>query len=710
MTQLRGYAFGSFVLVPSRRELAQDGIPVPLTPKAFDMLLMLVEQRHRVVSKSELLDALWPDTAVEDASLTQLVFLVRRVLSRNDDGERFIATVPRRGYRFVADVEATEETAAPLVEPAAKPRRSWRLATVTLVALVGVLGALAGLWPLTGGSPDDPAPPTYVKLTSSSGVHLWPSVSPDGKWVLYTATKSYGDEPEEIYLQAIGGLAPVCLTCEAPGRKLSPVFSPDGAQIAFALGQGEGGIFVMARDGSSPRRLTNRGFQPAWSPGGDEIAFTTRRTDWIPIEAYHSTSELWIVNVTSAQSRRLELDDARDPAWSPDGRWIAYWTRGALGWSRDLFMVPAAGGAPRRVTGEAHNWNPVWAVDGSALFFLSNRAGPRGLWRVSVEPVSGNVTGPAEPVTLPTAFVTYPRTGRGGTIVYSDVRAASNVSVLSFDAATATIGGPPQPVTTGTRFWLPPHPSPDGQWLALAQAAISDPEDIFAVERDGTRFRHLTNDAYHDRNPQVSPNGELVAFASDRGGRWGLWVISADGGHLRPLTAPTEAHDWTRPHWSPDGAFVAAWEEPGHRTVIFDASRTSSAPQNVVPSLPGGPSESSSIDADHRAWSADSRRLALRSGDLLAIYSLDSGTYRTAAIDGGILGWIPSSSQLLLSQRRARRFLLVDTNSWQTTFVNYPSFIPPGDVRFGLSADGRTLAMVHATFAGDVWLRNAANK
>ena len=144
MTQLRGYAFGSFVLVPSRRELAQDGIPVPLTPKAFDMLLMLVEQRHRVVSKSELLDALWPDTAVEDASLTQLVFLVRRVLSRNDDGERFIATVPRRGYRFVADVEATEETAAPLVEPAAQPRRSWRLATVTLVALVGVLGCARG--------------------------------------------------------------------------------------------------------------------------------------------------------------------------------------------------------------------------------------------------------------------------------------------------------------------------------------------------------------------------------------------------------------------------------------------------------------------------------------------------------------------------------------------------------------------------------------
>jgi Tol biopolymer transport system component/DNA-binding winged helix-turn-helix (wHTH) protein len=698
------------VLLPSRRELAQDGSPVPLAPKAFDLLLMLVEERHRVVSKSELMDRLWPDTAVEEAGLTQLVFLVRRALSRNDDGERFIATVPRRGYRFVADVEALDETPAPVAEPAAIPRRSARLSTVALIALAGVLAALAALRWLTGGTPPDAVPHQYVKLTSSSGVNLWPSVSPDGKWVLYTATKSYGDEPEQIYLQAIGGLSPVCLTCETTGRKLSPVFSPDGARIAFALGQGEGGIFVMARDGSSPRRLTNRGFHPAWSPRGDEIAFTTRRTDWIPVEAYYSTSELWIVNVASEQSRRLNLEDARDPAWSPDGRWIAFWTKGASGWRRDLFVVPAAGGTPRRVAEEAHNWNPVWAVDGSALYFLSNRDGHRGLWRAPVERGSGNVTSPAEPVTLPTAFVSYPRTGPGGTVVYSDVRTASNVSVLSFDAATATIGGPPRPVTTGTRFWLPPHPSPDGQWIALAQASISDPEDIFAVERDGTRLRHLTNDEYHDRDPQVSPNGRLVAFASDRGGRWGLWVISADGGQLRPLTAATGAHDWTRPHWSPDGAFVAAWEEPGHRTVIFDASRENSAPHAVVPPLPHGPTESISIDADHRAWSPDGRRLALRSGDLLAIYSLDSGTYRTAAIDGGILGWIPAGPQLLLNQRWSRRFLLVDTNTWHTTVVDYPSFIPPGDVRFGLSADGRTLAMVHATFAADVWLMNSPRR
>ena len=709
MTRPRGFAFGSFVLLPSRRELVQGGIPVQLTPKAFDLLLMLVQERQRVVSKSELMDALWPDTAVEEASLTQLVFLLRRALAGSDDGERFIATVPRRGYRFVADIEVLEETPG-RADPAAVRRRSARPAAVALVALVGVIGSLAGLWRLAGGSPDDPAPPQYVKLTSSSGVHLWPSVSPDGKSVLYSATTSYGHEPEQIYLQAIGGLAPVCLTCGTPGRKLSPVFSPDGVRIAFALGQGEGGIFVMARDGSSPRRLTNRGFHPAWSPGGDEIVYSTRRTDWIPVEAYRSTSELWVVNVTSAQSRRLDVEDARDPAWSPDGRWIAFWTRGESGWSRELFIVPAAGGAPRRVMGEAHNWNPVWGVGGSALLFLSNRAGPRGLWRVPVEPVSGHVTGPAEPVTLPTAFVSYPRTGPDGMVVYSDVRATSNVSLLSFDAATATIGGPPRPVTSGTRFWLPPHPSPDGQWLALAQAAISDPEDIFAVERDGTGLRHLTNDPYHDRDPQVSPNGRFVAFTSDRGGRWGLWVIGADGGQLRPLTATNETHDWTRPHWSPDGAFVAAWEEPGHRTVIFDATRTSFTPHAVVTPLPDGPSESPSIDADHRAWSPDGRRLALRSGALLAIYSLDSGQYRTAAIDGGILGWLPTGSHILLIHRRLRRFLLVDTNSWQTTVVDYPSFIPPGDVRFSLSADGRTLAMVHATFAGDIWLRNAARQ
>src|SRR5437870_764737 len=96
--------FGPFRLDTTKRVLLRDGEPVALTPKAFDALVLLVERRDSVVSKQELLAALWPDTAVEDGTLSQHVFMVRRALSDSGSKARYVATIPRRGYRFIAPV------------------------------------------------------------------------------------------------------------------------------------------------------------------------------------------------------------------------------------------------------------------------------------------------------------------------------------------------------------------------------------------------------------------------------------------------------------------------------------------------------------------------------------------------------------------------------------------------------------------------------
>jgi Tol biopolymer transport system component len=126
---------------------------------------------------------------------------------------------------------------------------------------------------------DELSTTAFVKLNSPSVLNLSPSLLPDGKSVAYSATNSLGLEPEEIYLRAVDGLAPVCLTCDVPGRKVHPAFSPVGTRIAFASNVGEDGIIVMGRDGSSPRRLTSRGYHPAWSPDASEIAYSTLLTD-----------------------------------------------------------------------------------------------------------------------------------------------------------------------------------------------------------------------------------------------------------------------------------------------------------------------------------------------------------------------------------------------------------------------------------------------
>jgi len=97
----RYYEFGPFLLDPARRLLLRDGKPVSLTAKAFDTLLLLIENRERIVEKDELLKGIWRDTFVEEATLAQNIFTIRKTLGEDPDGHQYIVTIPKRGYRFV---------------------------------------------------------------------------------------------------------------------------------------------------------------------------------------------------------------------------------------------------------------------------------------------------------------------------------------------------------------------------------------------------------------------------------------------------------------------------------------------------------------------------------------------------------------------------------------------------------------------------------
>jgi DNA-binding winged helix-turn-helix (wHTH) protein/tetratricopeptide (TPR) repeat protein len=155
----RVYEFGPFRLDPGQQQLFKDGIPVPLTPKAFDTLLALVQKHGQLVSKEELLQTVWPDAFVEESTLAQNVFRLRKLLADGEAGSSWIETIPKRGYRFTAPVrESQPETLAPvsvhLPEQAAKtdagtaaqraksPRR-WRFpATVAAAALLSLGSAV----------------------------------------------------------------------------------------------------------------------------------------------------------------------------------------------------------------------------------------------------------------------------------------------------------------------------------------------------------------------------------------------------------------------------------------------------------------------------------------------------------------------------------------------------------------------------------------
>lgn len=143
LQEQRLYEFGPFQLDPTERRLLQDGKPVPLTPKAFQTLLVLVQNQSRVVEKEDLLKKVWPDTYVEEATLAQNVFTLRKQLGNDRSEAVYIETVPKRGYRFVAPVKLIEpESGKMIAAPSASfERQSWFARRSILIA-AGVLACV----------------------------------------------------------------------------------------------------------------------------------------------------------------------------------------------------------------------------------------------------------------------------------------------------------------------------------------------------------------------------------------------------------------------------------------------------------------------------------------------------------------------------------------------------------------------------------------
>src|SRR5262245_25089724 len=146
------YEFSAFRLDVAERMLMRDGEAIPLQPKAFDLLHVLVEHHGHLLEKDELLKVLWPDTIVEEVNLANNISVLRKALGEDGNGQRFIETVPRRGYRFVAvvrqiqiaPVEEEPPIAMPVAEPPAAPGRSgqWRRLALALTGTGTIIIAI----------------------------------------------------------------------------------------------------------------------------------------------------------------------------------------------------------------------------------------------------------------------------------------------------------------------------------------------------------------------------------------------------------------------------------------------------------------------------------------------------------------------------------------------------------------------------------------
>ncbi|HEX4945548.1 MAG TPA: winged helix-turn-helix domain-containing protein [Blastocatellia bacterium] len=406
------YEFGPFRLEPDEHLLLRAGEVVPLTPKAFHLLLVLVERHGHLLEKEELLQLVWPDAVVEESNLTSNISLIRKALGDGENGQKYIETVPKRGYRFVAEVRVEMvETPAQTNTATSSSRgegeytgfRDYRRVITTLAFLV-IVGAVLGLYAIRNWRQSHARislPALQVTpLTSFPGWEDSPSFSPDGSQIAFA-------RGGEIYVKQIDGQGFLRLT-NNPADDTRPAFSPDGRYIAFMRYALEGnGLYLMPAIGGPERKLASvfPGLEfwrrPAWSPDGKLLVIVDRNAEQEPLSLY-------LLSVETGERRRLThaphaLIDHHSPAFSPDGKTIAFIQRTRrtdapltyLAFEQHIYLIPATGGNPTRVHlessgGEIPNAAAylTWTADGRELVFSSFQTEhlPSKLWRV---PASG---------------------------------------------------------------------------------------------------------------------------------------------------------------------------------------------------------------------------------------------------------------------------------------------------------------------------------
>lgn len=619
---------------------------------------------------------------------------------------RMLAEEPADRYpdaaALLVELSALEHAAAgaeKTPESGGVQRGRRRLPSWIVLGVLAVLAVVTGFWLFRGerrsvGTEAGPDSSQITRLTDLPGKEWFPSLTPDGNLFVYA--RKEGDR-SRLFLQRVSGGAAWDLLPDSVEGDSQPALSPDGSQIAFRSEREGGGIFLLGLKGELVRRVTDFGFNPAWSPDGKEILCATEGIEDPRIRRH--PSEIYRVNLATGQRRRVHEADAVQPSWSPNNFRVAYWGLMPSG-RRVIWTVPADGGEARQVTdGKSIDWNPVWSPDGRHLYFASDRSGITNLWRVPIDERSGRVLGEPEPVTKSgqaSMLLSLSRDGRH--IAYTSDETRTILEKVGFEPASGTLASPAVAISQTSNLIVAMDVSRDGRWLVY-QTAIPQ-EDLFIVHTDGTGLRRLTNDKFKDRQPRWSPDGTRIVFYSNRGGKYEIWTLRADGSQLERASV-IPGRQAFHPIWSPDGRWIAC--DLDENEALIDLSRPAGERR---PQLFPSPGRGMGFSAS--SWSADGQSLAgalhhldgrLVSG--IVLYSLASRSYSRITDRGESPTWLSDSRRLLYWD--GDKLLLLDTQSrrsWQVLTI-----APGSDYNdLSLSPDDRVLYLSRNTEQGDILL------
>jgi len=708
------FEFGPFRLDPEKRLLLRDHQPVPLPLKAFETLLVLVRHSEEVVLKEELMQAVWPDSFVEESNLAQNIFVLRKTLSSLVAEQRYIATIPGRGYRFTEKVrviaadealvlqhhsrtrviidEDIAQPATTVADPVSVPdRASQRAGSVRLplfaIPALFVLGIAAYFFRPT-------VPPPRV-----SRIHQMTQLG-----TLVHNTQLLTDGPR-VYFRVWQGTERVLRSVSTEGGDVTQVpmpipladldgVSPSGSEfLAVDLGdvpraESAGNnlyprLWRVPVPSGSPQPVGEvRAHEAAWSPDGQAIA-------------YSFASQIYRANLDGSDPKKLATlaDDAFYLSWAPDGKQIRFSARdsrtaGYFLWQADLsrntldHLIPT-------LPASARPWAGGWTPDGRYFFYSADEDGARNIYAIREKrELFSRVN--RQPVQLTNGPLTFyvPLPSRDGKRLFA-VGELLRGQLLRYDVTTRQFS-PFAHGISADHFAF----SPDGQWMAY----VEFPEGTLVRSRlDGSDRRQLTFAPMRAFSPRWSPDGSQIAFhASPEPGSFEKIYLVSNNGGAPVLAGPPYDDRQAYPSWSSDGASLLF--------SAYDAAQSTSELRILdlksgrIASLQG------TTDLHAAQLSPNNRKIIAvnRQTDELVLYDISDHTRRRLAESGDYPRWsadgkfVYFNSQYFSAKGRTGGVYRWNASTNAIEMVaKYPEFLLTGafGVDFGMTPDGGILML-----------------
>jgi DNA-binding winged helix-turn-helix (wHTH) protein/Tol biopolymer transport system component len=705
--------FGSFRLDQQKRLLLQGAESLSLPPKAFDVLLYLIENRGRVIEKSEFMKAVWPDSFVEEGNLSQNIFLLRKTLGDGQDGQRYILTVPGVGYRFVPEVterneqSPTEFPATAVASPAGQAsaaayRESPALRIGLYVAALVVALAIGFVLYWQHKAAPQALLETQLTTNASEASLTATAISPDGKYL------AFADE-HGLYVRQTGSgeTHPLSIPSAAKIYRLS--WYADGSKILAAGVTPETpvpSVWSISLLGASFRKLREDVEEAVPSPDGSRIVFTTRLE-----------SEIWVMGSNGEEPARLLSAPTQDNfaglAWFPDNKRILFIRDPVVG-PETVESLELEGGRPAIVVSSHYLTASVFLHDGRLLYSVwgqSVKYSEIHFWEVQVDLNTGRAAGSTHSFTQwrEASISNLSATSDGRQVVFLKGNPQGDVYLGDLEQNGKALTAPRR-LTLDDRDDEPSDWTPDGKSV-LFHSNRNGSYDIFRQSLDDTTAQALVESKRDKTMARMSPDGKWLLYYDPPASNdnWNQLVritrTPFEGGPAETVMEEKGLYVFHCTRLSADRCIVGVLHPKEMIVYALDPLQGKGAELVRVP-------VNTDVESPHLDLSPDGKSIAFVSLNMLPgkirVISLLDGSHRDVDVKGwnqiNHITWAADGKGWYVSSEMAQSstLLYVDSIGNSTILVREPGLFTE---TWGIpSPDGKHLAFLHSTSGNNAWM------